>query len=143
MTGLVLDTNVVSEMRRLQPDRNVLAFIDAQPLESLFISTVTLAELRFGIERVGDAALREQLAGWLAHRVRPMFGQRVLPVSEDVLLRWRNMVDEGRRSGITFPQPDLFIAATASLHGMTVVTRDASGFARTRVPVINPWEPQS
>jgi len=143
VTGLVLDTNVVSEMRRLQPDRNVLAFIDAQPLESLFISTVTLAELRFGIERVGDAALREQLAGWLAHRVRPMFGQRVLPVSEDVLLRWRNMVDEGRRSGITFPQPDLFIAATASLHGMTVVTRDASGFARTRVPVINPWEPQS
>jgi predicted nucleic acid-binding protein len=139
-TGWLLDTNVVSELRRPHPDRNVVSFIRAQPLERLFISTVTLAEIRFSIECLADPLLRESLTAWLTHQVRPMFEQRVLPVSEDVLISWRLAVAEGRRAGHTYAQPDLFIAATALHYGMTVVTRDIAGFARTGVSLLDPWQ---
>ena len=80
-----------------------------------------------------------ELNDWLAHKVRPMFTHRILPVTEDVMLKWRLMVDEGRKSGHTFSQPDLIIAATAQQHGLTVVSRDTSEFLRARVPVFSPW----
>lgn len=139
MTGWLLDTNVISELRRPHADRNVLAFVASQALESLFISTVTLAEIRFGIELVADASRRADLTDWLTHKVRPLFEQRVLPVSEDVMLKWRLMVEEGRKAGHTFSQADLIIAATGAHHGLTVVTRDVSDFERARVPCVNPW----
>ncbi len=99
----------------------------------------SLAEIRFGIELVTDAARRAELTDWLTLRVRPMFEQRVLPVTEDVMLKWRLLVEEGRKSGHTFSQPDLIIAATALQHGLTVVTRDTAEFAKARVAVLNPW----
>jgi len=117
-----------------------MAFVSAQPLERLFISVVTLAEVRFGIERVSDPVAKSSLFAWLDRHVRPMFEQRVLPISEDVLFRWRVAVAEGRSVGITYSQPDLFIAATALHYGMTVVTRDAAGFARTGVSQFDPWQ---
>ena len=143
MTGWLLDTNVLSELRRPQPDKNVVAFVASKPMESLFVSAATLAEIRFGIELVADATQRADLTDWLTNRVRPMFEQRVLPVSEDVMLKWRLMVEDGRKVGHTvghtFSQPDLIIAATAAQHGLTVVTRDVSDFQRSRVAVVNPW----
>ena len=139
MTGWLLDTNVLSELRRPQPDKNVVAFVASKPMESLFVSAVTLAEIRFGIELVADATRRADLTDWLTNRVRPMFEQRVLSVSEDVMLKWRLMVEDGRKVGHTFSQPDLIIAATAAQHGLTVVTRDVSDFQRSRVAVVNPW----
>jgi len=139
VTGWLLDTNVISELRRRQPDKRVVSFVDSQPLEALFISTVTIAEIRFGIELVSDAGRRAELAEWLSNKVRPMFERRVLPVSEDVMLKWRLMVEQGRKAGHTFSQPDLIIAATAAHHGLTVVTRDTTDFERSKVPVCNPW----
>ena len=139
MTGWLLDANVLSELRRPKPDHRVVAFVGSQPLEDLFISTVTLAEIRFGIEMVSDAGRRADLVDWLANKVRPLFEQRVLQVSEDVMLKWRLMVEDGRRAGHTFSQPDLIIAASAAHHGLTVVTRDVSDFDRAKVPVLNPW----
>ena len=115
------------------------AFVAGQPLQSLFVSSVTLAEIRFGIELVTDAAKRADLTDWLTHKVRPMFDQRVLMVSEDVMLKWRLLVEEGRKVNLTFSQPDLIIAATALYHGLTLVTRDTDGFARTPVQLYNPW----
>ena len=143
MTGWLVDTNVISELRRPRPDPRVVAFMATQPLESLHVSVVTVAEIRFGIERQADAVVRVELADWLAQRVRPLFGERVLPLSEDALLRWRLLEEEGRRSGHTWPQPDLLIAATALQYGLTVVTRDVKGFVRARVPVLDPWEQSS
>lgn len=140
MTAWLLDTNVLSEIRRQRPHRNVVAFVAQQPLDLLYISTVTLAEIRFGIESVTDANRRAELNAWLTHKVRPLFAQRVLDVSEDVLFKWRLLVEEGRKSGHTFSQPDLFIAATALHYGMTVVSRDTREYERTGVPVFNPWE---
>ena len=140
MTGWLLDTNILSELRRPKPEVKVVSFVAAQALDLLYVSTVTLAEIRFGIELVEDATRRAELGDWLAHKVRPMFEERVLPVSEDVILKWRLLVEDGRKAGHTYSQPDLFIAATALHHGLTVVTRDAAEFERARVPVLNPWQ---
>jgi toxin FitB len=139
VTGWLLDTNVLSELRRRKPERKVVAFIAAQPLESLYVSVVTFAEIRFGIERASDAGRRAELGDWLAHKVRPMFEQRVLAISEDVMFKWRLLVEEGRKLRHTYSQPDLIIAATALDHGLTVVSRDVSDYRRARVPVVNPW----
>jgi predicted nucleic acid-binding protein len=139
VTGWLLDTNILSELRRPRPEPRVSTFVAAQPLELLHVSVVTLAEIRFGIERLSDPARRSELNDWLAHKVRPMFTQRILPVTEDVMLKWRLMVDEGRKSGHTFSQPDLIIAATAQQHGLTIVSRDTAEFLKARVPVFSPW----
>jgi len=139
VTGWLLDTNVLSELRRPRPDARVRKFIAGQRLEDLFVSTVTFAEIRFGIEIVSDPIHRAELTEWLTHRVRPLFDQRVLEVSEDVMFKWRLLVEEGRKAGHTFSQPDLIIAATALQHGLTVVTRDTADYARSRVPLFNPW----
>ena len=142
MTGWLLDTNVLSELRRLKPEPKVVAFVESQPLERLYVSAVTLAEIRFGIELVADANRRAELNDWLALNVRPQFEQRVLQVTEDVMFKWRLLVEEGRKVGHTFSQPDLIIAATALHHGLTVVSRDTAGYAKTRVPLFNPWVDQ-
>jgi predicted nucleic acid-binding protein len=139
VSGWLLDTNVISELRRPRPDGRVRQFVASQRLEDLFISTVTFAEIRFGIEAVGDAVRRAELNDWLVHKVRPMFDQRVLEVSEDVMFKWRFLVEEGRKAEHTFSQPDLFIAATALQHGLVVVTRDTADYRLTRVPTLNPW----
>ena len=97
------------------------------------------AEIRFGIELLTDANRRSELNDWLTHRVRPMFDGRVLTITEDILLRWRLLVEGGRKVGYTFSQPDLFIAATALEHGLTVVSRDTTGYEKARAPVFNPW----
>ena len=136
----LLDTNVLSELRKPKPDSKVVAFIAAQSLDRLHVSAVTLAELRFGIELVTEAGKRAELNDWVAHQVRPMFEHRVLPITEDVMFKWRLLVEEGRKAGHTFSQPDLIIAATALHHGLTVVTRDVNDFERARAPVFNPWQ---
>lgn len=141
MTGWLLDTSVLSELRRKKPHPNVVAFVSAEPLESLYVSTVTLAEIRFGIELVADAKRRAELHAWLANDVRPLFGGRVLDVTEDVLFKWRLLVEEGRKSGHTYSQPDLIIGATALHHGLTVVSRDTGEYERAGVAFSNPWTP--
>lgn len=139
MTGWLLDTNIISELRRRKPEPKVTEFIRSQPLEGLFVSIVTFAEIRFGIELLPDATRRSDLNDWLAHKVRPMFEQRVLAISEDVMFKWRLLVEDGRKAGHTFSQPDLIIAATAQHHGLTVVSRDTKEYMAARVDVFNPW----
>jgi toxin FitB len=139
VTGWLLDTNILSELRRPKPERKVLAFVAAQPLERLYVSTVTCAEIRFGIELVTDANRRAELNDWLTHKVRPMFEQRVLAITEDIMFKWRLLIEDGRKAGHTFSQPDLMIAATALHHGLTVVSRDVSDYQKAHSPVFNPW----
>jgi predicted nucleic acid-binding protein len=76
---------------------------------------------------------------WLAHKLRPMFEQRVLAISEDIVFNWRFLVKDGRKAGHIFSQPDLIIAATAHHHGLTVVCRDVRDYERARVPILNQW----
>jgi toxin FitB len=138
--GWLLDANVLSELRRPRPDAKVIKFIAAQNLETLYVSAVTFSEIRFGIEMVSDVHKREILLDWLTHKVRPMFEGRVLPISEDVMFKWRLLVEEGRKQGHTFSQPDLVIAATALHHHLTIVTRNTTDFEITKVSLFNPWK---
>ncbi len=140
MTGWLLDTNILSELRRPRPEPKVVTFIAAQPLDLMFVSAVTLAEIRFGIELVADANRRAELQEWLTHKVRPMFDQRILPVTEDIMFKWRLLVEQGGKAGHTFSQPDLIIAATGLQHGLTVVTRDTGDYEKARVTLLNPWD---
>ena len=140
MTGWLLDTNILSELRRPKPEPKVVAFVAAQPLESLYVSSVTLAEIRFGIELLSDVGRRAALNDWLTHKVRPMFEHRVLQITEDIMFKWRLLVEEGRKIGHTFSQPDLIIAATGQHHGLTIVSRDIADYAKAQVAVFNPWE---
>jgi predicted nucleic acid-binding protein len=139
VTGWLLDTNILSELRRPKPERKVLAFVATRPLELLYVSAVTFAEIRFGIELTVDASRRAELNDWLAHKVRPMFEQRVLAITEDIMLKWRLLVEDGRRIDHTFSQPDLIIAATALHHGLTIVSRDVGDYRKAHTPVFNPW----
>lgn len=139
MTGWLLDTNILSELHKPKPEPKVVRFIAAQPLDALFVSAVTFAEIRFGIELVSDPIKRAELGDWLTHKLRPVFEGRVLPVSEDVMFKWRVLVEDGRKAGHTFSQPDLIIAATGLHHGLTIVTRDTADYTRTRAAIFNPW----
>jgi toxin FitB len=139
MSGWLLDTNVLSELRRKNPSTAVVEFVSAQPLDSLFVSEVTFAEIRFGIELVSEPTRRAELGQWLDHRLRPMFKHRVLAITEDILLQWRLIIETGRKAGHTFSHPDVLIAATASRHGLTVVTRDPGDFVAAGVTAIDPW----
>mgnify|MGYP002785131805 CR=1 FL=1 len=86
-----------------------------------------------------DVAFRQELIQWLDSTLRPWFSDRILPVDEDTILIWRQMVEKGRKQGYTYSQPDLFIAATASLHSLCVVTRNITDFQKSGVPVFNPF----
>ena len=140
MTGWLLDTNVLSEFRRPKPDTKVVRFVSAQSLDLLYVSVVTLAAIRFGIEMVKDANRRMELNEWVENRLRPMFADRILELTEDIMLKWRLLVEEGRKKGHTFSQPDLMIAATALHHGLTVVSRDTREYEEANVPILNPWK---
>lgn len=140
MSGWLLDTNVLSELRRPRPNGNVVQFVSGQPLDTLFVSVVTFAEIRYGIERVTDVGRRAELNDWLANRLRPMFEGRTLDITEDVMLKWRLLVEAGRKRGHTFSQPDLLIAATALHHGLTIVSRDTKEYETANAPVLDPWK---
>jgi predicted nucleic acid-binding protein len=136
----LLDTNILSEGRKPRPEPRVTAFYDTQPLNQLFISVVNIAEIRFGIELQEDPSRRAELNDWLTATLRPAFARRILPITENILLKWRLLTEEGRKIGHTYSHPDLVLAATALLHGLTVVTRDRTDFDKAGVPVFNPWE---
>jgi hypothetical protein len=140
--GWLLDTNVIAELRK-GPRCNaaVAAWAERVPPVGCFLSRVTVAEIVFGIERVGDPAFRVELEAWLRDGVRAWFGPRILEVDEPVLLAWRRLTAEARTARYTCSQPDALIAATAVVHGLAVVTRNVEDFVQAKVPVLDPWQP--
>ena len=140
----LLDTNIISELRKRRPDPLVLAFVYGQPLANVFISVVSFAEIRFGISLGSNSDTRLELENWLNQKVRPMFAGRVQGLTEPVLLRWRLMIEEGRKRGRTYSQPDLLLAATAIEHDLTLVTRNTRDFVGIEgLKLYNPWLPTS
>ena len=139
MSGWLIDTNVLSELRRPRPNQKVRAFVAGQSADALFASDVVFAEVRFGIEQEADPTHRADLVRWLDHVLRPLFAGRVLSVTEDVILRWRLIFENGRKKGHTFSDPDLLIAAVAAQAGLIVVSRDTTHFVAAGVPAFDPW----
>jgi predicted nucleic acid-binding protein len=139
MIGWLLDTNILLETIKPRPEPKVVALLANAPLDRFHVSIVTIEEIRYGIERTASPERWVALHRWLAQTVRPMFECRILPIDEDTMLKWRHLLEAGRRVRHTFSQPDLFIAATALHHGLTVLTRNTRDFEHTGVPVLNPW----
>jgi predicted nucleic acid-binding protein len=138
--GWLIDTNVVSELRkgpRCAP--GVQAWATAVPRVACYLSRLSVAKIRFGIERAPDPAFRAELEAWMRDGLLPWFGDRILEVTEAILLRWRWLVWEGQRINYTYSQPDALLAATALDWGLGVVTRNTADFDRAGVQILNPW----
>jgi predicted nucleic acid-binding protein len=139
LRGYLLDTNVISELRKPSCNQAVRVWSESLPAEVLYLSTVTLAEIRFGIEQQPDPAFCQELTEWIDTWLRPWFSGRILEVDEDAILMWRRMVARGKSQGITFSQPDLFIAAIAAQHELCVASRNVRDFEGAGVEIFNPW----
>jgi predicted nucleic acid-binding protein len=136
---ILLDTNVISEPLRTAPDPRVVAWLDAQPLETLFLSVVTVAELRFGIARLPAGRRRNGLIGQLESQVLPSFAGRVLNFDLAATQSYAEAMAKAQARGLTVGVADGLIAATAAASGMMVATRDTSPLAAMGLSVINPW----
>lgn len=140
MNGWLLDTDVISELRKSERNAAVRIWTDVQQQDSLYISVVSIAEIRFGVEAAPSERLRRQLEQWLDLDVRQWFGGRILSIDEDTMLEWFRLVDLGRRTGHTFAQPDLLLAASARVHDLCVVTHNITHFSRAEVAIFDPWQ---
>ena len=137
---ILLDTNVVSEPLRHAPEARVVAWIDEQALETLYLSTMTVAELRAGVALLPPGRRRAALHENLENRVLPMFAGRVLPFDLACTIAYAELMATARTSGSGIETVDACIAAVALSNAFTVATRDIRPFQAAGLTVINPWE---
>lgn len=136
---ILLDTNVVSEPLRQAPEARVIEWIDAQPLETLYLSAITIAELRAGVALLPSGKRRAGLQESLEKRVLPVFAGRVLPFDLPCTQAYAELMSKARKAGLAIAAADGYIAAIAATNGLAVATRDTRPFAAAGATVINPW----
>jgi len=136
---ILLDTNVVSEPMRPAPELRVVDWIDAQPLETLYLSAITVAELRAGVALLPRGKRRTALHEALEERVLPLFTDRVLPFDLACTRAYAELREKMRRTSRVIAAVDGYIAAIAATHGFAVATRDTAPFAASGLQVIDPW----
>lgn len=132
----LLDTNVVSETSKANPSPNVVGWLENVSVESIFISTLTLGEIRYGIDKLTDVGLQQRLNEWVERDVVAWFGPRLLPIDAKIADTWGRLRN---RAGRTLPAIDGLVAATALANGLTLVTRNVKDFQGTGAEVIDPW----
>lgn len=137
---IVLDTNVLSELWKPTPEPKVLAWIDAQLVESLHLSAITVAEVRFGMAALPAGKRRTVYQDRLEREVLPAFKGRVLAFDLDTSQTYAELMANARAAGLPISKEDGYIAATAASRGFAVATRDTSPFKAAGLTVINPWE---
>lgn len=136
----LLDTSVISEFRKPQPNPQVVAWLNSVDQESIYLSVVTIGELKRGIDRLGDEARRRALQTWLVDDLLVRFAQRVAILDVPVLLAWGSLLARLERAGKTIPAVDGLIAATALQGSFVLVTRNVSDFQHAGLQLFNPWE---
>ena len=136
---IVLDTNVISELWRVPPDPNVLAWVDAQVVETLYLSAVTVAELRFGLASMPAGKRRTIFEDRLENEVLPAFTGRVLAFDLDASRAYADLMVRAKAAGRPIGLADGYIAATAAARSLMVATRDVTPFDAAGVRTINPW----
>ena len=136
---ILLDTHIVSEPLRPASDTRVIAWIDAQPLETLFLSAITVAELRAGVALLPAGKRRTGLLQNLEKRVLPLFAGRVLPFDLACTQAYAELMARARKAGLAIATADGYIAAIAAANGFTVASRDTGPFEAAGAAVINPW----
>lgn len=138
--SFLLDTNVVSEWTKPRPNTGVIDWLSHVDEDSVFLSVVTLAELRHGIQRLSPSKRRTQLDEWLRADLLLRFEHRILPVDIAVADRWGNLVARCESKGRAIHAMDALIAATADVHSLTLVTRNSSDFAEVTKSIVDPWK---
>ncbi len=137
---ILLDTNVISEPLRQAPESAVVTWIDAQPLETLYLSAITVAELRAGVALMPSGKRQSLLASSLEQQILPLFSGRVLAFDLACTAAYAELLAKTRAAGLALSAPDSFIAAIAASNGFAVATRDTSPFVAAGIRVINPWQ---
>ncbi|KWN79232.1 plasmid stability protein StbB [Burkholderia ubonensis] len=139
---IVLDTNVVSEAMKPEPNSAVRSWLNEQAAETLYLSSVTLAELLFGLGALPTGKRKSMLTRALDGLLE-LFEERVLPFDVEAARRYSELAVTARNGGRGFPTPDGYIAAIAASRGFMVASRDTSPFEAAGLPVINPWTAQA
>lgn len=141
MSGFLLDTNVVSELTKPRPERKVVEWMEATDEGLLYLSVLTLGEIRKGIALQKDPARKVKLEAWAVGALPVRFANRILSIDSDIAERWGVLTARAKAAkNHTLPIIDGLLAATAQHYNLTLVTRNTSDVAGTGVPVFNPWE---
>lgn len=136
----LLDTNVVSELIKKQPHPQVVQWVDDQDSTRLYLSVITIGEIRKGIEKLPPSPRKETLHEWLTAQLLVRFDGRILPLTTAVMLRWGELAGRLERDGIVLSALDSFIASLALEGNFTIVTRNVDDFRGTGVRIFNPWD---
>jgi predicted nucleic acid-binding protein len=139
--NFLLDTNVVSEWVRPQPDRNVISWLAEVDEDRVFISVISFAEIRRGVEMLMAGRRRERLANWLAEELPLRFEERILDIDPRVAETWGVVMARGQKIGLTLGSMDAFVAATAEAHRLTLATRNVKDFQPLGISLLDPWRP--
>lgn len=139
MSGFLLDTNSISEVIRKQPDPHVLEWFEAADESLLYLSVLTLGEIRKGIAGLPQSKRRTHLETWLELELGSRFSGRILPIDSGIADRWGLLAAEAKLKGKSLSAIDGLLAATALHHNLTIVSRNVSDFANTPAAVLNPW----
>jgi predicted nucleic acid-binding protein len=140
MSGFLLDTNCISEIVRLKPEPRVMDWMEAVEEALLYLSVLTLGEIRKGLAGLPQSKRRTRLETWLEVELQARFSGRILPIDGAVADRWGLLAADAKRKGKALSTIDGLLAATALRHNLTIVSRNISDFTNTQVPVLNPWD---
>ena len=138
--NFLLDTNVISEWVKPQPNRNVVSWLAEADEDRVFVSVVSFAEIRRGVELIAPGRRRQRLSQWLDHELPLRFEGRILTIDRAVADTWGVVVARREKVGQTLGSIDGFVAATAEVHGLTLVTRNTIDFDQVGISLLNPWE---
>ncbi|MCC6586460.1 MAG: type II toxin-antitoxin system VapC family toxin [Bryobacterales bacterium] len=139
MSAFLIDTNVISEFVKPQPNIQVIRWLDDADPNALFVSVITLGEIRLGIEGLPPGRRRSALEQWLDEGLPAWFDANLLPITKSIADRWGRISIEAKRSRSSLSTADGLIAATALEHGLTLVTRNVKDFGGTGLELLNPW----
>lgn len=140
MSEFLVDTNVISEFVKPQPDARVIRWLDSAGPETLFVSVVTFGEIRLGIEDLPAGKRRAALEEWFEQGLPAWFDTHLLPVSKAIADRWARLTIHAKKRGVSITTADGLIAATAVEHNLVIVTRNVTDFSTCGVRIVNPWE---
>lgn len=140
MSGFLLHTNCISELVRVKPEPRVLEWMEAADEGLLYLSVLTLGEIRKGLAGLPQSKRRTHLEAWLEVELQARFSGRILPIDAAVADRWGVLAADAKRKGKALSTIDALLAATALHYNLTVVSRNVSDFANTQIPFLNPWE---
>ena len=140
MSGFLLDTNCISELVRAKPEPRVLQWIENIDERLLYLSVLTLGEIRKGIAGLVEGKQRARLENWLELELKSRFRDRILAIDDEIADRWGMLAAQSKARGKSLPVIDGLIAATALHHNLAIVTRNTADFVETHVSIVSPWQ---